>query len=84
MKNCFSHSIEFLYFVTEAYICLDAVEMLGFSSVSDELNEPPTEVLDRIAGDILKRIWVKPDIRNILKPNTRKGYCLCEDGNFTI
>lgn len=33
VKNCFSSCIEFLYFVTEAYICLHAVDILKLKTL---------------------------------------------------
>lgn len=81
VKNCFSHSIEFLYFVTEAYICLHAVEMLNLTDLKDrELREDPENALDRITKEILSRVWFEPDTTGITGSSIRKGYCLCEDG----
>ncbi|VDI29105.1 Hypothetical predicted protein [Mytilus galloprovincialis] len=77
VKNCFSQSIEFLYFVTEAYLCLHAVEILDLTDLKDrELREDPENALDNITKEILSRVWVEPDTTSITGSNIRMGYCL--------
>ncbi len=80
----FNHTSEFLTFVTEEYICLLALDMLGIDTLDDfPDNDDSTKIiLDKVASALVEMVWVRPDLDKVTGDDTggRRGYCVCEDG----